>query len=310
MSVLITGAAGFAGAHLIHELVSHGHDCVATDLAISAPLPGTVACESVDLRDEAAVAALVQTIQPEACVHMAGITSVPDGIAHPDLMLSVNVRGTVNLLNALRQHAPAVRLLTISTAHVYGTPPRDHALDEHAAMQPLSMYAISKAAADLATLACASHHGLQAMVARPNNHTGPGQLPRFVVAAFVQQVRDIAAGHADPVMRTGNLESERDFMDVRDVVRAYRLLLEKGQAGQAYNISSGRNDTIRHMLATLCRLAGVTPRLETDPALMRPTDWSPRLDTTRLAEDTGWSATIPFEQTLHDMLNATAQAPI
>ncbi len=305
MKVLITGAAGFAGPHLINELGAHGHECVATDLAMDDPIPGATRCESVDIRDTGALDELIGSTQPDACIHMAGITSVPDGASNPDLMLSVNVRGTANLLHAIREHAPATRLLTVSTAHVYGVGPRDAPLSEAAPLRPVSMYAVSKAAADIATLACAAHHGTHAMVARPNNHTGPGQLPRFVVGAFASQVRDIAAGRSEPRIRVGNLESERDFMDVRDVVRAYRLLIEQGQPGVAYNIASDNMVQIGDMLNTLCRLAGISPDLEPDPALMRPTDWSPHLDTTRLVAETGWTPTIAFEQTLNDMLNKT-----
>jgi GDP-4-dehydro-6-deoxy-D-mannose reductase len=303
MKCLITGAAGFAGPHLIHELAAHGHECVATDLAIEQPIPGAAACESVDIRDTAALDELIRNTQPQACIHMAGITYVPDGDANPDLMLSVNVRGTMNLLHAIREHAPGARILTVSTAHVYGVGPREALLTEDSQLRPVSMYAVSKAAGDIATLACATRHGIHAVVARPNNHTGPGQQPRFVVGAFARQVRDIAAGRSEPRIRVGNLESERDFMDVRDVVRAYRLLMEQGQAGQAYNIASDNVVQIGDMLSTLCRLAGVSPELEPDPALMRPTDWSPHLDTTRLVTATGWAPTIPFEQTLQDMLD-------
>jgi GDP-4-dehydro-6-deoxy-D-mannose reductase len=306
MKILITGAAGFAGPHLIHELATHGHECVATDLAMDRPIPGTRSCTSLDIRDAAALDALIKTTRPDACIHMAGITSVPDGSANPDLMLSVNVRGTTTLLHAMRVHAPGARLLTISTAHVYGVGPRNALLTEDAQLRPLSMYAVSKAAADLATLACADRHGLHAMVARPNNHTGPGQEARFVVGAFVQQVRDMAAGRTAPRIRVGNLESERDFMDVRDVVRAYRLIIEQGESGQAYNIASGNMVRIGDMLTALCRLADVSPERDPDPALMRPTDWSPHLDTTRLVTGTGWTPTIPLEQTLQDMLNTPA----
>ncbi|NQU39933.1 MAG: GDP-mannose 4,6-dehydratase [Lentisphaerae bacterium] len=305
MKVLITGAAGFVGKHLIHELRAHNHNCIASDRVIVNPVAGAMSNEAVDICDGTAVNELIARTQPDACIHMAGITSVNEGAVNPDLMLAVNVRGTTNLLDAIRVHAPETRLLTTSTAHVYGTPPRDQALTEHSPLAPLSMYAISKAAADLATLAYANHFGLQAMVARPNNHTGPGQQTRFVVAAFAQQVRDIAVGASEPVIRVGNLESERNFTDVRDVVRAYRLLIEAGEPGQAYNVSSQHTERIGDMLKKLCRMGGVSPRFDSDPDLVRPTDWSPRLDTTRLEQVTGWKPEISFEETLQDMLNVT-----
>ena len=141
------------------------------------------------------------------------------------------------------------------------------------------------------------------MTARPNNHTGPGQAPPFAVAAFARQVRAIARGEAAAVVRTGNLESRRDLADVRDVVRAYRLLLEKGRPGEAYNVAAGNDVRMGDVLEELCRLAGVRPARETDPALYRPANESPRLDTGKLARDTGWAPLIPFEQTLRDMLS-------
>ncbi len=302
MRILITGAAGFAGRHLVAELANHGHTCVATDLAHFAPASGPAVFEALDIRDAEALADVVRRHQPDGCIHMAGMTAVADGLADPERMLAVNVAGTTNLLDAIREHAPATRLLTVSTAHVYGVGAPDATFDEAAPLRPLSLYAISKAAADLATLAYAAAYPLHAMVARPNNHTGPGQQPRFVVAAFARQVKALAEGRTADALKVGNLESERDFMDVRDVVRAYRLLIEKGQSGQAYNIGSTNTMRIGDMLTLLCRQAGVSPDRVTDPQLVRPTDWSPRLDTTRLTTRTGWTPEIPFEQTLQDML--------
>lgn len=307
MKLLVTGAGGFAGPHLIRELTAHGHTCIATDLDVAAPIEGALGQTAMDLRDGAALDTLVKDGAFDGCIHMAGITFVPDGASDPDLMLSVNVRGTVTLLDAFRRHAPHARLLTVSTAHVYGTSAHAVPLTEDAPLRPLSMYAVTKAAADIATLSYAEHHGLPAMVVRPNNHTGPGQRPVFVAGAFARQVREIAAGRIPPRIRVGNLESKRDFMDVRDVVRAYRLVIEKGRHGQAYNIGTNTLKPIGAMLDTLCRRAGVAPERIVDPERFRPTDCSPQLDTTRLQHDTGWVPRIPFENTLRDMLNAPGE---
>ncbi len=226
---------------------------------------------------------------------------------NPDLVLSVNVRGTLNLLEAFRRHAPSARFLFVSTAQVYGMREEPAALDEEAPLAPLSMYAVSKAAADLAALAHAVHYGMPVMTARPSNHTGPGQAPRFAVAAFARQVREIAAGLRPAVIRTGNRESLRDFSDVRDVVRAYRLLLERGTPGRAYNIAGRTQVRIGDVLDRLCHLAGITPRIEDDPALMRPTDRAPVLDTARLRAETGWAPVYELDQTLRDMLDQDMQ---
>jgi GDP-4-dehydro-6-deoxy-D-mannose reductase len=175
-------------------------------------------------------------------------------------------------------------------------------LSEDAALLPENPYAVSKVAADLTTLLYARRYNVPFMTARPANHIGPKQSTDFVVPAFASQVAAIAAGKRDPLMKVGNLESDREFTDVRDVCLAYRLILEKGTPGRAYNIATGRFVKIRFILEELCRQAGVTPKLETDPALFRPTDSQARLDTTRLRTETGWQPRFTLEQTLKDIL--------
>ena len=176
-------------------------------------------------------------------------------------------------------------------------------MTEDTPLQPLTIYGISKAAADLATLAHAKQYGIHAMTARPNNHTGPGQLPPFSIPSFARQIKAIARGESTPPMRVGNLESRRDLADVRDVARAYRLLIEKGRAGEAYNISSQNMVKVGAVLDELCRLAGINPKREMDSTLYRPPDESARIDTTKLLRETGWKPEIPFSQTLRDVLS-------
>jgi len=228
---------------------------------------------------------------------------VPAGKASPDLMLAVNIMGTVNVLDSLRAQAPGCRVLVISTGQVYRAAPEGPPVTEEAPLRPVTVYAISKAAADMTTLAYAKQYGLHAMTARPNNHIGPEQTPPFAVAAFARQIKAIARGDAKPVLRVGNLDSRRDLADVRDVVRAYRLILEKGRPGEAYNISSRNSVRMGAVVEELCQLAKVKPTLEVDAALYRPADESPRLDTGKLSSDTGWKPQIPFPQTLRDVLS-------
>jgi GDP-D-mannose dehydratase len=225
---------------------------------------------------------LVRDARPDACLHMAGIAYVPRGWTEPDLVFSVNVEGTIRVLEALRRLAPAARTLVISSAQVYGNTPRGRPLTEDDALEPDNLYGVSKVAADLMALLYARRYGMAVMTARPCNHIGPGQSTDFVVPAFAAQLKAIAAGRREPVMRVGNLESLREFADVRDVARAYRLLLEGGVGGRAYNIATGKLVKIGDLLERLCQVAGVRPAIEVEPKFYRPTDAQPALDTARI----------------------------
>jgi GDP-4-dehydro-6-deoxy-D-mannose reductase len=303
MRILVTGAGGFVGRHLIRELVRGGHRVTGFDVNAAPPVPDAADFFTGDLRDAGAVARLFADAQPDACAHLGAVSFVPAGKASPDIMLAVNIMGTVNVLDGIRTQAPGCRVLVVSTGQVYRAAPDAPPMTEEAPMAPVTVYAVSKAAADLTTLAYATQYGMHAMTARPNNHTGPGQSPPFAVAAFARQITAIARGEAKPVLRVGNLDSRRDLADVRDVARAYRLILEQGRAGQAYNISSQNSVRMGAVVEELCRLAAVKPALEVDAALYRPADESPRLDTAKLLRDTGWKPQIPFSQTLRDVLS-------
>ncbi len=305
--VLVTGAAGFVGRHLLSELVAAGHEVTATDR----PATGVAEVRPVELRDPEALRALVRTARPDACVHLAAVSYVPDGDRDPAELLAVNVAGTLNLLEALRREAPRARLLLISTAQVYGSAPSPGSpnppLDESAPTCPLTLYAISKVACEQAALAYGACHTLDVMIARPANHTGPGQSSRFVAPAFARQIVEVAAGRL-PKVRVGNLDAVRDFTDVRDVVRAYRLLLERGTAGLAYNISADTPVRIGDLLERLLALAAVEAPVEPDPALVRPADVSIRMDTSRLRDTTGWRPLHPLDDTLSALIEEARAA--
>jgi len=303
MRILVTGAGGFVGRYVARELAASGHSTVAFDLAFSTPVPEAWRSLEGDLLDVRRVNAMVSEVRPDACIHLGAMSFVPAGDRHPERMFAVNVQGTINVLEAFRHHCRAASILVVSSAHVYGsTTGRSH-LSEDSPMAPVSTYAVSKAAADLASLAYAGHYGIHTMSARPNNHTGPGQSVDFVVASLVRQARMIADGKAEPVIKVGNVDSKRDFSDVRDVARAYRLLIEKGRQGQAYNISSHNTLSIGAVLSKLCELAGIRPEISVDPEKFRPTDSSASLDTGKLQRDTGWIPRIDFTTTLSDMLS-------
>jgi GDP-4-dehydro-6-deoxy-D-mannose reductase len=302
MRVLVTGAGGFAGRYVLAEIARAGHVPLGLD---AQPLPGGHgAAEAVtaDILDAAALADAFRQLRPEACIHLAGIAFVPVGWREPARVLQVNAIGTVNVLDAVRQAAPGCRAVVVTSSQVYGPRRSEQPLAEDAEPRPDSVYAVSKLAADQCALLYAARYGMHVMTARPSNHVGPGQSLDFAVASFAAQVADIAAGRREPVLRVGNLESEREFADVRDVARAYRLLAEKGLASRAYNVATARFVRMRYILDHLCRLGGVSPRIEVDPARHRPTDTMPRLDTSRILADAGWSPGIELEQTLADIL--------
>jgi GDP-4-dehydro-6-deoxy-D-mannose reductase len=302
MRILITGASGFVGKHLIRELLQHGHEPLALDIAHDRRLPASVPSFTGDILNGELLHRLVARVRPDACVHLSGIAFVPDGWCDPDRMFSVNVLGTAHLLEAFRKSAAQAHILVVSSAQVYGYQMREHPVTENDLMNPDNPYAISKAAADQLTLLYARRHGLHTMTARPYNHIGPGQSPLFVVPSFVEQLLAIARKQKPPVLRVGNLESRRDFTDVRDVVRAYRLLIEGGQAGQAYNIASGREVSIQDILNQLCRLTGVTPKVEIDPIRFRPNERQAQIAVAKILESVHWQPEIPLTVTLQDIV--------
>ncbi len=302
MKILVTGIAGFVARFLTEELATAGHQVVGMDLSVDTCPPGVDEALPVDLTNPTAVSEAIARLQPEACIHLGGIASPPVGQRNPQLMLNTNILGTANLLEAVRQHVPKARVLLASTSYVYGNSETEIPLTEEAPLSPIGPYAVSKAAADMMTLAYARDYGMDTLTARVANHTGPGQTTDFVVPAFAHQVKAIQQGEAPPVMRVGNLASERSFMDVRDVVRAYRLLIQQGQSGKAYNVAASERVPIQWVLDQLCQAAGVSPTREVDPELFRPTDYAPLLSSARIKADTDWEPQTPFKQTLHDIL--------
>ena len=301
MRVLVTGACGFVGRYLLAELAVRDHTSFGMDRGAAPPDLPVQEFLSTDICDASALKTAVRHIAPDACVHLAALAFVPSGKSSPRMMTEVNVMGTVNLLEALRSDSPATRLLFVSTAQVYGTHTRPAPVREDDALHPESLYGITKAAADGIALLYARQYDMPVMVARPYNHIGPGQAPDYVVSSFARQVMAIRQG-APPVIRAGNIQSRRDFTDVRDIVRAYCLLLEKGIPGEAYNIASGHQVKIGEILTALCELTGVHPEIIREESLFRPDDHCLELDSTRLRERTGWAPQIPLRKTLADIV--------
>ena len=307
MKILVTGCNGFVGRHAIAAFRAAGHEVCGGDVAGTPPpdLPYL----PFDATSPDSIRSALETFAPDAILHLGGIAFVPIAWEHPQMVFEVNTVGPLNVLDAVRTLRPATRVLLVTSAEVYGSAPAaGAAFTEDSPLAPDNIYGVTKAAADTAARFYAARHDLPLLVARPANHIGPGQSPRFVSSAFARQLADIAAGRAPAEMHVGNLDSRRNFTDVRDVVRAYLLLLEHGIPGTAYNIASPSSVSIRDLLDALCDISGVRPALAVDPALWRPTDAHPAYSTDRLRTATGWTPQISLRQTLADLYRSIAEA--
>lgn len=285
--ILVTGAEGFVGGYLLREL------------AARFPV-ASVYTERFDVTDAKAVAAAFRAFQPEACVHLAAIASVPEARRDPARTFAVNLGGTLNIARAILDTTSACRLVYVGSSESYGASFRAGvALDETAPLAPLNVYAASKAAADLTLGAMAAESGLRVVRFRPFNHTGRGQSEAFVIPAFAAQIARIEAGAQEPVIRVGNVEPERDFLHVADVVRAYALALEKFDElpnGAVFNLASGQPQRIGDILEKMIARASVPIRVEVDPARLRPVEIMRAVgDATRAREVLGWAAGANFQ---------------
>jgi len=256
----------------------------------------------IDLLDRDAMRRIIGALAPAVVYHLAGAPHVGQSWSAATETLAVNVTGTTVLFDALRLEGVASRVVVPSSAYVYR--PADRALTEDDPVEATNPYAISKVATEVAAVRAARVDGIQAVVARSFNHIGPRQDPSFFASGVARQVALIEAGRLDPVIHVGNLESRRDFTDVRDTVRAYRALAERGTPGRAYNVCSGRAHRMRDLLDGIVARARVTVTVRPDPGRFRPND-TPLLlgDPTLIRNATGWEARMPLERTLQDLLD-------
>jgi GDP-4-dehydro-6-deoxy-D-mannose reductase len=288
---LVTGARGFVGRWLTAHLVESGDDVIAID-------------HEVDITDKEALLAAVVKAAPDVVYHLAALTSVGRSWTDPGEVLRVNATGTLYVLEAARACASPPRVLLISSAEVYGAVPADRLpVNEEAPLAPVTPYAAAKVAAEYLGVQAHLAYGLPVLRARPFNHVGPGQSSGFVVAALAERIVEARRSGAASI-QVGNLTPRRDLTDVRDVVRAYRLLAERGVPGEVYNVCSGRDIAIADVAMQLQKLAGTELRLEVDPSLARPVDVPVvRGDPSKLHRATGWEPRISLDRTLRDVLD-------
>jgi GDP-4-dehydro-6-deoxy-D-mannose reductase len=311
MRVLLTGVTGFAGGHLAEALLRRGNvEVFGVSRRTEWPpewlhLSDQVTLLSCDLCSRLGVEVLVREVHPDQVYHLAGYSNVGQSYREPDVAWALNVTATRNLYNAIIRWGGQPRILYVSSGLVYGEPEAlDRPPSERSLLQPASPYASSKAAADLASYQHALSPGLDIVRVRPFNHIGPRQSPQFAVAHFAQQIAAIEQGEQSPSLEVGNLNSRRDLTDVRDMVRAYTLLMEHGRKGEVYNAGTGKAYSMRAVLDHLLSLAEVSIEVRQQSELLRAAETNVvRADISKIQDETGWQPSLTLEQTLADTLN-------
>lgn len=312
MRVLITGAGGFVGKHLIEAISAQtDYEIFATALdekeASNIDLPEDH-ITLIDITDKNKVQDLFEKVKPQQIYHLAAQSSVGLSWKIPAVTLRVNIEGTLNILEAMRcQDLSGNKILLIGSAEQYGkVTAADLPIGEEQGVVAGNPYAISKIAQEQLAAIYKDAYGLNVCIVRAFNHIGTGQRPDFVISDWAHQIVEIERGEKEPKLFVGNIKVRRDFTDVRDIVRAYMLIMEKGESGQIYNVGSGKSISLEELLSTMISLSGRQDiTVEVDPAKVRAADIEDLVsDNRKLIETTGWQKTIPLEQTLTDILNS------
>jgi len=291
MTVLVTGLSGFVGAHCARQFAA------AVDLELGGRL--------VDLRNRQEVFEAVKRQPLQAVIHLAAQSSVPASFDDPMETYEVNFLGTLNLLLALREAGFRGRFLYVGSGDMYGVVPEvELPVAESRALQPRNPYAVSKVAAEALCYQWSQSGPFEIVMARPFNHIGPGQSPRFAVSDFARQIALARKGKIERILQVGDIDTTRDFTDVRDIVRAYAALLRAGVNGETYNVCSANELSLREIIVALCAAASIEMQINVDPKRLRPVEQRRmRGSYERLRSRTGWEPGIPLAQTLQDILN-------
>lgn len=309
MKALIIGGSGFAGGYLAGYLKACGYEVAVTKMRSEPPgqAAGTdVRVWELDVLDKDAVTGLLEKVKPDLVFHLAAQSSVAVSWKNPELTIDVNIKGCIHVLEAVRRQDKKIRVLLIGSGEEYGKLlPGEIPVSERQSIRPGSIYAASKACQNMIGSIYTQAFGMDVVMVRAFNHIGPHQAPIFVVSDFCRQTAQIEAGMQGAVIKTGNLDVKRDFTDVRDVVRAYALLAEKGAAGETYNVGSGHAVSIREILQVILKQTPATIRIETDREKFRPSDVPVvEADICKSHRATGWRPLISLEQTIRDTLDS------
>ncbi len=304
-SILITGATGFVGSYLM-KLLERSEAAVYGTCYPEKPPPDSSNLFYLDLREEKEVSELVNKLKPDWVFHLAALSNVKHSWERRRETMETNVMGYFFLLEGLRRLERRVRVLFVSSSDIYGAQPDDATkkfLSEDDPIHLVNPYAFTKACGEWLSRFYVACQELDIVIARSFPHTGPGQSPAFVCSDWARQVVRIEKGFSPPVIKVGNIDCERDYTDVRDTVRAYLLLMQKGRSGEVYNVCSGRAVKLREILEFMLSQTSVEVRVEVDQERLRKMD-IPRLvgDNRKIREETGWQAEIPLDQTLRDLL--------
>ena len=303
MKALITGVDGFVGYYLTKHLLEQGDEVYGTTI-----LPDykneEIMVMNMNLLDKKNVEEVIQKVKPEAIYHLAGQSAVGLSWEKPELTMSINVNGTLHLLEAVRKYCHETKVLIIGSSDEYGpVKPEECPIQETRPLNPVSPYGISKMTQEQIGKLYAKSYGMNIIMVRAFNHIGPRQGKNFVVADFASRIAEIEKG-ATPIIKVGNLEAYRDFTDVRDIVRGYRLLITKGYSGEIYNIGSGKPIKIREILDILIELSDVSIEVEVDSERLRPIDVPlVQCDNSKIKSHTSWKIVNDIQQTLKDTLN-------
>lgn len=302
MRALVTGASGFVGRYLLAALADADYE------VIPVSGPGDQRFEhQTDIEDFESVKRLIDETHPDVIFHLAGQAFVPTAIAHPLETFRTNALGTMHILEAIRQtrgKSVGPRLVLAGSASVYGRIADWHnPLREDHPVRPVDPYGASKAAAESACIAAWHSHGIEAVIARSFNHIGPGQDSRFVTASFASQLARIKLRIDPPIMNVGNIVTERDFLNVRDVVTAYIMLAQRGKPGEIYNVCSGVPVRIQDILRAFIYIAGVPVEIREDPAKMRDADVRQFYGDNSRLRSLGWVQTVPLEESLREIFD-------